>query len=58
MMEQQFGQRATWREPETVVEVTDRQTLTLAGLEVEVLHAPGHTEGSVMFGLGVVPDGQ
>ena len=57
MMEQQFGQRATWREPEQVVEVTDRQTLTLAGLDVEVLHAPGHTEGSVMFGLSVVPDG-
>ena len=43
MIEQQFGQRATWREPEHVVEVTDRQLLTLAGLDVEVLHAPGHT---------------
>jgi glyoxylase-like metal-dependent hydrolase (beta-lactamase superfamily II) len=57
MLEQQFGQRATWREPEHVVEVTDRQVLALAGLDVEVLHAPGHTEGSVMFGLGAVPDG-
>ncbi len=57
MLEQQFGQRATWREPEHVVEVTDRQVLALAGLEVEVLHAPGHTEGSVMFGLPTVPDG-
>ena len=57
MLEQQFGQRATWREPERVVEVTDRQRLALAGLDVEVLHAPGHTEGSVMFGLDAVPDG-
>ena len=57
MLEQQFGQRATWREPEHVVEVTDRQVLALAGLDVEVLHAPGHTEGSVMFGLPTVPDG-
>ncbi|WP_345207132.1 MBL fold metallo-hydrolase [Fodinibacter luteus] len=57
MMEQQFGRRATWREPERVVEVTDRQLLALAGLDVEVLHAPGHTEGSVMFGLDEVPDG-
>ena len=57
MLEQQFGQRATWREPEHVVEVGDRQVLTLAGLTVEVLHAPGHTEGSAMFGLDVVPDG-
>jgi len=57
MLEQQFGQRATWREPERVVEVTDRRRLALAGLDVEVLHAPGHTEGSVMFGLDAVPDG-
>ncbi len=57
MMEQQFGRRATWREPETVVEMRDRERLTVAGLGIEVLHAPGHTEGSVMFGLDVVPDG-
>ena len=37
--------------------MSDREPLSLAGLEVEVLHAPGHTEGSVMFGLDAVPDG-
>lgn len=57
MMEQQFGAKATWREPERIVEVTDRERLTLAGLDLEVLHAPGHTEGSVMFGFDQVPDG-
>lgn len=57
MMEQQFGRRATWREPERVVEVTDRQVLDVGGLDVEVVHAPGHTEGSVMFGIDAVPDG-
>ena len=57
MMEQQFGQRATWKEPEHIVEVHDRQALTLAGLSLEVLHAPGHTEGSVMFALDALPDG-
>jgi glyoxylase-like metal-dependent hydrolase (beta-lactamase superfamily II) len=57
MLEQQFGKAASWTEPTTVVEVSDRQTLTLAGLEVEVLHAPGHTEGSVMFRLPSLPDG-
>jgi glyoxylase-like metal-dependent hydrolase (beta-lactamase superfamily II) len=57
MLEQQFGQRATWTEPSNVVEVTDRATLDLAGLGFEVLHAPGHTEGSVMFALPTVPDG-
>lgn len=57
MLEQQFGSRATWTEPSTVVEVTDRQSLTVAGLDLEVLHAPGHTEGSVMFGFERLPDG-
>jgi glyoxylase-like metal-dependent hydrolase (beta-lactamase superfamily II) len=57
MLEQQFGQRATWTEPSNVVEVTDRARLDLAGLGFEVLHAPGHTEGSVMFSVDAVPDG-
>ena len=57
MLEQQFGTRATWTEPSNVVEVTDRATLDLAGLGIEVLHAPGHTEGSVMFSIDAVPDG-
>ena len=29
----------------------------MAGLDLEVLHAPGHTQGSVMFTLPEVPDG-
>ncbi|MCE1177594.1 MAG: MBL fold metallo-hydrolase [Micrococcales bacterium] len=57
MFEQQFGKAATWTEPSNVVEVRDRETLTLAGFDIEVLHSPGHTEGSVMFGLPTVPDG-
>jgi hydroxyacylglutathione hydrolase len=57
MVEQQFGARATWREPERVVEVVDGQQLMLAGLTVDVRHAPGHTEGSVIFGMPGVPDG-
>src|SRR5690349_7560211 len=44
MVEQQFGAKATWREPDRVVEVSDREVLELAGLSVEVVHAPGHTE--------------
>lgn len=57
MMEAQFGQRATWREPERVVDVRDGERLDLAGLGVDVLHAPGHTEGSVMFALDALPEG-
>jgi glyoxylase-like metal-dependent hydrolase (beta-lactamase superfamily II) len=56
MLEQQFGAKATWSEPTNVVEITDRATLTLASMDFEVLHAPGHTEGSVMFGVDRVPD--
>jgi hydroxyacylglutathione hydrolase len=57
MLEQQFGAAATWTEPTDVVEITDGTRLALAGMEVDVLHAPGHTEGSVMFGIDGVPDG-
>jgi hydroxyacylglutathione hydrolase len=57
MFEQQFGQKASWREPDDVVNLVDGQTLTIAGLDLRVLHAPGHTEGSVMFTLPEVPEG-
>ncbi len=56
MLQQQFGHRATWREPEHLVSIRDRQVLDLAGLSLTALHAPGHTEGSVMFTLPDVPD--
>jgi glyoxylase-like metal-dependent hydrolase (beta-lactamase superfamily II) len=38
-------------EPDDVKELTDGITLSLAGLEMVVNHAPGHTEGSVTFRL-------
>jgi len=55
MLEQQFGARATWKEPDDVVTVGDRATLDLGGLRLTVHHAPGHTEGSVMFTVPDVP---
>jgi glyoxylase-like metal-dependent hydrolase (beta-lactamase superfamily II) len=57
MVEQQFGARATWKEPERVVDLAGGQALELAGMPVEVVHAPGHTEGSVLFRVPSVPDG-
>jgi glyoxylase-like metal-dependent hydrolase (beta-lactamase superfamily II) len=54
-LEQQFGS-VTWAEPDDVVTVSDSTRLTIAGLEIDVVHAPGHTEGSVMFALPGVPD--
>jgi glyoxylase-like metal-dependent hydrolase (beta-lactamase superfamily II) len=38
-------------EPADVAELTDGASLSLAGLTLTVDHAPGHTEGSVMFRL-------
>ena len=38
-------------EPDDVAELADGMTITLAGLEFTVDHAPGHTPGSVTFRL-------
>lgn len=57
MLEAQFGTPASWREPDDVRLVADAEVLTIAGLDVRVTHAPGHTEGSVMFGLAGAPQG-
>ncbi len=46
-----FGGRLPYTEPDDVAELTDGAALTLAGLEVAVDHAPGHTGGSVLFRL-------
>lgn len=57
MFEQQFGEKSTWQEPTDVLPLIDGQRLAIAGLDLDVLHAPGHTQGSVMFTLPEVPDG-
>jgi hydroxyacylglutathione hydrolase len=46
-----FGGRLPYSEPSDVSELTDGAVLSLAGLEITVDHAPGHTGGSVMFRL-------
>ncbi|WP_305786743.1 MBL fold metallo-hydrolase [Symbioplanes lichenis] len=46
-----FGGRLPYAAPEEVAELTDGATLSLAGLEITVDHAPGHTGGSVLFRL-------
>jgi glyoxylase-like metal-dependent hydrolase (beta-lactamase superfamily II) len=38
-------------EPDDLRELTDGETLALAGLEFTVAHAPGHTKGSVTYRL-------
>lgn len=46
-----FG-RLEFAEPDDVIELTDAQTVSLAGLDLTVRLSPGHTPGSVVFGLG------
>jgi glyoxylase-like metal-dependent hydrolase (beta-lactamase superfamily II) len=46
-----FG-RLEWTEPSDVRELRDGETLSLAGLELAVDWAPGHTKGSVTFTAG------
>ena len=41
----------TFTEPDDVLELADGMTLNLAGVELTVDHAPGHTQGSVAFRL-------
>ncbi len=48
--QQLFG-GITFTEPDDVQELADGMTLELAGVRVVVDHAPGHTPGSVTFGL-------
>ncbi|NNN31203.1 MBL fold metallo-hydrolase [Streptomyces sp. S3(2020)] len=43
-------------EPDDVKELTDGVRLELAGLELTVAHAPGHTRGSVTFGMPEAAD--
>jgi hydroxyacylglutathione hydrolase len=46
--QQLFG-GLTFTEPDDVLELTDGMRLELAGLDLVVDHAPGHTPGSVTF---------
>ena len=58
MLESMSLGRLTSAEPDDLRPLTDGTVLELAGLHLTVDHAPGHTEGSVMFrraGDGDVP---
>lgn len=48
-LRQVFGETFMWRDPETVVDLTAGQPLRLAGIDVDVRSAPGHTPGCVLI---------
>lgn len=49
MVEQLTGHPVTFTEPDDVHELADGARIELAGLALDVLHAPGHTPGSVLY---------
>lgn len=57
MFEREFGPKSTWKEPDKVLELGSNETLSLVGLTLTTIHAPGHTSGSVMFAFDDTPDG-
>jgi len=46
-----FQGRLSWTEPSDVKPLADGEVLEIAGLQITVDHAPGHTQGSVTFRL-------
>lgn len=44
-----------WREPKMVREIADKDVLDLAGIQLRVVHAPGHSEGSVLLAVDDLP---
>lgn len=57
MLQQRFGDAATWQAPDRVSLLEGASvSLSVAGIDLTALHAPGHTEGSVVFTLDAVPD--
>ena len=54
-VERLTGGAATFVEPDDVRELVDGATLELAGITLDVLHAPGHTPGSVLYRSPALP---
>jgi hydroxyacylglutathione hydrolase len=52
----QLGLPERMTEPEDVHELTDGARLFLAGMDLRVDHAPGHTRGSVLFRTSYPPE--
>jgi glyoxylase-like metal-dependent hydrolase (beta-lactamase superfamily II) len=49
LLAQLTGGSSTFVEPDDIRELTDGAVLEIAGVRLDALHAPGHTEGSVMY---------
>jgi glyoxylase-like metal-dependent hydrolase (beta-lactamase superfamily II) len=46
---EQLSPTKVWEEPDRVEEVNDEDVIEVAGMDIQVVHAPGHTKGSVMY---------
>jgi glyoxylase-like metal-dependent hydrolase (beta-lactamase superfamily II) len=48
----ELAPKKIWREPSGVVEIEDGDQIEISGMNFEIIHAPGHTRGSVMYRVG------
>jgi glyoxylase-like metal-dependent hydrolase (beta-lactamase superfamily II) len=46
---EQLSPTKVWEEPDRVEEVNDEDVIEVAGMDIQVVHAHGHTKGSVMY---------
>lgn len=49
LLAQLTGGTASFAEPDEVRELSDGSVLEIAGVTLDAIHAPGHTQGSVMY---------
>ena len=56
-LRQLYGGRLPYSEPDDVAPLPDGAVIELAGLELTIDHAPGHTRGSVLIRTPGSPDG-
>ena len=56
MLPQLLNSDDFFAEPSEVREVTHQQSISIAGIDIRVLHAPGHTQGSAMFECSISGD--
>ncbi|HLR96148.1 MAG TPA: MBL fold metallo-hydrolase [Jiangellaceae bacterium] len=58
MLQASLGSTAEfWTVPDDVRELSDGQQLEAGGVRLDVIHAPGHTAGSVLFHAAADPEG-
>lgn len=45
----ELAPKKIWKEPSGIREIEDGGQIAISGMNFEIIHAPGHTQGSVMY---------